>query len=88
MANHRAYKAYKKRLIKRQGNKCHYCGEFMMFPTLDHKTPRKITGRSKRSVTDTVMCCYPCNREKDDMPYKDYVLFKARLFVKDFLGHI
>ena len=52
-------------LLKRQDNRCHWCGrEFteQMLPTLDHL--KRHADGGKNHLNNLVAACYPCNHRR------------------------
>jgi 5-methylcytosine-specific restriction endonuclease McrA len=75
-----------RRLAKRQGNRCVYCGSVMTEPDLDGRTgpttrsidhyiPRSKGGPS--SFRNMVLACHQCNGAKGDQLPLDFVVSKA-----------
>lgn len=72
-----------KRLIERDGTRCHYCGvelEFEWSPTatnyrtVDHKQPQARNG--KTLLKNLVLACPRCNLEKGVKSYQEFCLKK------------
>ena len=64
-------------LVKAQGRKCFYCGQFMAAKgiTRDHLRPR-CDGNTL--VLNQVLCCVECNRRKGRRPPTEREVCKAR----------
>lgn len=70
----KAWKNKRKRLWRKQGGKCHYCGTATVEPssggaaddwaTLDHLVPMSEGGSHDES--NLVMACYRCNQRRND----------------------
>lgn len=55
---------WRKTRIKMQRGLCHYCGQKMTEPTLDHVVPLSKGGSD--SFDNTVAACLECNKSKGD----------------------
>ena len=61
-------KVGRKRIMKRDGNKCGYCGSTHNL-TIDHIIPRSRGGGN--SWMNLVTCCHRCNGKKDNKTPKE-----------------
>src|SRR6056300_20630 len=64
----RGIKVGRKRIMKRDGNKCGYCGSTHNL-TIDHIIPRSRGGDN--SWINLVTCCHRCNGKKDNKTPKE-----------------
>lgn len=66
-----ASKSNRIRLQVRDGSCCHYCKRYKGKLTVDHKIPRSKGGSN--DISNLVLACYDCNREKGSKDYDKYV---------------
>jgi len=68
-----------KRLIERDGTRCHYCGVELSFEwskddenyrTIDHVKPQAKGGKSL--LDNLVLACQRCNWDKHTMSYQEF----------------
>jgi 5-methylcytosine-specific restriction endonuclease McrA len=67
-----------RKLINRDGTRCHYCGVELAFDnpnaenyrTIDHKFPKDRGGRE--NLGNLVLACHNCNIAKKNKSYKDF----------------
>lgn len=64
-------------LFKRDGNHCVYCNVTLSHKTatIDHVIPL-AKGGSRKSFSNLLLCCEPCNREKANQSMREFL--KAR----------
>lgn len=57
----------------KQKGRCYYCGSRFSIRkmTKDHLVPKGKGGSD--SLSNYVLACYPCNHEKGDMLYNEYM---------------
>lgn len=58
------------------GGKCTYCGNGLRAYQKSGMTLDRMDSKDRRHTPDTaVLCCWPCNRQKGDMEYGEWLHF-------------
>jgi 5-methylcytosine-specific restriction endonuclease McrA len=69
-------------LLQHADARCYYCSAPLTDPlhgreaSIDHKLP--VSRGGTNSVENTVLACFPCNKDKGDMTEEEFAVFRAQ----------